>query len=367
MAKKVVFISSVHPDLLPPVHNIALSYAERGYQCVVVSFGYARSYGEVKHESGVTYIALEKYAGNAFRKLFHQYRFHRTIQSLSSESSDLIFAFCPVSFFHASLIFGSQRVILHCLEIFLRPKKLSFDYLFYQYFRKYINKSKKVLFPSKERADLLNKEYHLHSSPGVLLNTPYIGDSIHPVARARGNRVRLIHSGGLNDSRGILELLEGFKLVDPDHFELVITNFGRDEYSLKIKRLVETEKMENVVLKGTLTRSDLKALQASADIGICFIKPTGSTDTNLIAPNKLGEYLINNLVCLVSNQNYFDQLGKHDFIVLTDITNPSQVASSLLKSRDTLSKMDLNDQIRGFVMQEYNMRAQLVKNKLLDE
>lgn len=361
----VLLISSVHPDLLPPILNIARVYSQLGYQVDVLSFGYTLSQKCKLNDGKITYHVLEKYEGSFFQKIRSQFAFGRKTFRLLDSVKELkyVFVFCPVSFFWASLSKGSNRLILHCIEIYKKPIAVSFDLIFHYYFVKNMPKSRLIFSPSKERSMDMVSRYHLNTNPGVVLNAPFQCELNYK--RVKHDKIRLIHTGGMNVTRGILELLRAFKLIRHGNFELFVTNIDNSEYSKLIKDFVKMEELDNVFLLPTLDRAALIELQASADIGICFIKRTDCVDTDLIAPNKLGEYLLHGLVCIVSDQTYFKMMETHEFIKSVSINDALSVSRAIESASELVKTGHTKILIGKFLRHEYNMMHQLRSNKLI--
>lgn len=365
--KSILLVSAVHPDLLPPIINISKVYMAKGFKVYTLSFGYLHSHSLQVVSDNLNQNILNEYKGSTISKFWLQVCFLRRLLGLSRKpvKFDMIFVFCPVSFFWCSLTFGVQHLIVHCIEIYTRPKRLSFDFVFYKFFCKKLAKAKMVFSPSAERSEDMSGRYKLKLKPGVILNAPFFNSFRSSFDKNNTEKIRVIHTGGVNDSRAILELLKGFKLANSDYFSLYITNVSSDYYSKLIRDFVRDEKMDNVFLLPTLERSELIKLQASSDIGICFIKEKDDIDTRLIAPNKLGEYLIRGLICLTSNQNYFKDFGLNSFLININIKEPLEIVSALNKAKLLCSSGNYLNEIHRFVRNNYNMEHQLIKNKLL--
>ena len=80
---RIALFTFVHPDLLPPVHQMAKSYQDEGFVVDVLSFGYSKSSNSFRTEGLVDYAVLDIYSGSFIRKLKLHVSYRKGVRQLS--------------------------------------------------------------------------------------------------------------------------------------------------------------------------------------------------------------------------------------------------------------------------------------------
>ena len=143
---------------------------------------------------------------------------------------------------------------------------------------------------------------------------------------------------------------------------LILTRVTDNEYNKLIKKFVSTSNIkDNILLLPNLPREQMLAIQNNAHIGITFVmETTNAIKTQMIAPNKIGEYLASNLFLVGSDVAYMKQFEAAGVAVLTkslvafDIAETLKLAKSKIEDKTTLQK------IMEFTINIFSMQQQLL-------
>ena len=103
-----------------------------------------------------------------------------------------------------------------------------------------------------------------------------------------------------------LELLQSLSLLKPN---VIVSIYGALDSQCAIR--LDTMNLPNVTYYGHAPRSKISAAQRSANIGICFWRPTDFS-TEYAAPNKLYEFLSMGIACISSsNKSLIHLFNEH--------------------------------------------------------
>jgi glycogen synthase len=145
-------------------------------------------------------------------------------------------------------------------------------------------------------ADLLREEYHLTSTPSVIMNCPYRYDGVLTVDRVN-SPVRIIYQGKLQAFRGLPELVLAFKHIDNG----ILTLSGYGPLLRPLKRLVMAEGLHNkVTFTGYYDPYESVRICANHDVGVMPF-PGVTLSTKYSSPNKLFDYSMAGLALAASN------------------------------------------------------------------
>ncbi len=324
--EQLLFLTLVHPDFLPPVYATAQAMRDEGYTVEIVTFdSFTPAAVDIGDHIKVTTMGkhhnVPLKTRLALRKKFSAY----AKQQLATGQYKAIVAFCPFSYNTALSIKGMLPVVYYTLEISdftikdLRRSPLS-SISHYRALHS-LNEALLVATPSFQRSAWLAGRAHLNFMPETILNTAYTGG----VQAAADNKALLknvlpahvfdkkilLYTGAVNDRLCVRELVEAFAMAGTAGQALVVTGFKDNAYCNGIRQFVATAaNKDNIFLLPYVTREEMLALQATADIGACLMKEIpGMIASKMLAPNKTGEYLAKGLYILGVRNFYMDMFG----------------------------------------------------------
>lgn len=143
------------------------------------------------------------------------------------------------------------------------------------------------------------KNVYKISNVTTLLNCPYPA-KIEKTSLLRNElsisdqSIIFIYQGGLAKARGMDLLLTAFKEINDPGYVIIFMGFGEFEQPIK----VASAEYSNIFFRKAVTTSELLKYTASADVGVHTIKNT-CLNHNYCLPNKLFEYLIAGIPCIV--------------------------------------------------------------------
>lgn len=148
-----------------------------------------------------------------------------------------------------------------------------------------------------------------------------------------------------------LELLQSLSLLNPN---VIVSIYGALDSQCAIR--LDTMNLPNVTYYGHAPRSKISAAQRSANIGICFWRPTDFS-TEYAAPNKLYEFLSMGIACISSsNKSLIHLFNEHPYgVILTEIS-PRTISDQInmladnpaLLSKICISNKEYHQRIANF-------------------
>lgn len=162
---------------------------------------------------------------------------------------------------------------------------------------------------------------------------------------------KICYIGGINESRGLIELMEACALLD-SRVELSIAgNFLNEQYK---KRVMEHEYWDKVHYFGFVNRKEIQKILYKASIGIVALHPTKAYRESL--PVKMFEYMSHGMPIIASNFPRWKKIVDDNKCgLLVNPNSPQDIASAIVKLasnyKDSVN-MGLNG--RNAVVNEYN-------------
>lgn len=334
---KILLISWVNPLLLPPVIALAKALQERGINVEILTTDWGMSENKLPgiRMYYISYSPTQSFIKRQLAKVV----FFNTIRKLRT-SVEKVLVFDNLSYCFSRLFFKSRDVFYNILELFNPSNKFYYKTpLTAIYDNITISLLRNTAFenfslPSVERRDWFCKEYKLNANNfSVILNAPFIdSDNIKFIKSKKHSQKAplIIHTGGVNATRSVLELVKGFCLMEEEAV-MVLTNISNSEYCNDLKNYVaNSSERERIHLKQFLSIEELEDLRRSADIGVCLMNSNG-IDSELIAPNKVGEYLGYGLHILVTDNPYYHTttLNTNDFVHAVKQNDPELISLCL--------------------------------------
>lgn len=371
----LLFLTLVHPDFLPPVYATAQSLRDEGYSIEIVTFD-SFTPADVDLGDHVKVTPLGKHhnvplkARMALRSKFKAY----AQQQLKSNRVKAIIAFCPFSFNTAIAIKGTVPVIYYTMEIsdytVANFKRSPLSTMSHYKAMHSLNEAALVATPSFQRSAWLAGRAHLDFMPETILNTAYTGgkqatadnrDILKNILPAEAfSKKMLLYTGAVNDRLCIRELVEAFVVAGQADQVLVVTGFKDNAYCNGIRQVVATAgNKNNIFLLPYVTREEMLALQATADIGACLMKEIpGMIASKMLAPNKTGEYLAKGLYILGVSNFYMDMFGRAGVGTLADTPSVTDIAEAIRKAFVAIHDPGITDTIAAYVSDYFCMQVQ---------
>jgi hypothetical protein len=372
--KKILLLTLVHPDFLPPVYAAGQVLRDLGYHIHILTFD---SYVPAQLDLGAN-IELEtvgKHHGATFsERMKLRNQFKKRAQQIAADRPAAIISFCPFSFLCGLKIKGNIPFAYIALEIadfrweiFARSPMSGFRNL---EVLKNINKADFVATPSVQRSAWLAGRCHLSFMPYTILNTAYLPKTAEEDTRDTFkqllpghflNKKIVLYTGAVNSDLCTMELVQAFDLANDEDSALVITGIKDNSYCSKLKEFAANSKAANrIKLFPYLTRAEMLALQSNADIGVCLTKEyNDSVKSKMIAPNKVGEYAAKRLYILGIKNEYLRPLEMMGIASLADSPQPADISIALKKALQAVHEKDYKIKISKFVKDYFCMQEQL--------
>lgn len=372
--KKILLLTLVHPDFLPPVYAVAQSLRDKGYDIHILTF---ESFVPAELDLGSN-IVLETAGkhhglGTAARlKLRRQYT--KRAQQLAKEQPKAIISFCVFSFLCGLKIKGNIPLAYHTLEVadfilplFMKSPLSNFNNLLAL---RSVHKADFASTPSVQRSAWLAGRCHLEFMPHTILNTAYIPaqepDKDYEtykriVPAAFLNKKVVLYTGAVRPHLCTLELVQAFEMANDAGSALVMTGIKDNEYCNEIKAFVAQSKCAgNILLLPFVTRTEMLALQANADIGVCLAREyENNVESKMMAPNKVGEYLAKGLYLLGIKSEYLLPIGMKGIAALAETPDPAAICTALKKALLAVNDKQYKETIKEFVQEYFSMQQQV--------
>ncbi len=371
---KLLLLTLVHPDFLPPVYATAQSLRDLGYDIHILTFD---SFVPSEYHLGNN-ISLEllgrHFSAGTFERISLRNKFTSRAKELTRNSTKAIIAFCPFSFQCGLKVKGNLPVIYSALEIsdfklneFLRSPLSNYRNL--QAIR-HMKKADLITTPSIQRSAWLAGRCHLDVLPQTILNCAYFAEVDEQPYRDTYRKLVppdfwdkkvVLYTGAVNDEHCILEAIQAFDIVNDTGSALVITGIKDTPYCEQVKKLAATaHSTARIKLLPYVTRLEMESLQANACIGLCLEKEVQtSIRSQLIAPNKTGEYLAKGLYVVGNSNEYMQLLRLNNVASLTPANDTNAIADTLTDALKTAEHGAQRETIKKFVSSFFCMQQQV--------
>lgn len=165
-------------------------------------------------------------------------------------------------------------------------------------------------------------------------------------AMGKGETLRLIYSGSLQRTRGIVEILEACQQLPDDlpyHLDLVGEWPQDSDYAARIEQAAEPLH-DHVTVHGWLQFPDVVRKISAAHIGLVCTQPN-ATDP-LGSPLKLYEYMAAGLGIVVAHFEEWKPFTAHyDTTAAVDSSSPAEIAKGILLVAEMLRQQSSNGSI----------------------
>lgn len=369
----VLLLTLVHPDFLPPVYAIAQVLRDEGYKVHILTFD---SYVKVDTDLGSN-IVIESAGRHHNIGLLQRLRIRRKYtaraKELVNEQPLAIISFCAFTYLCALSIRRQIPHIYHALEVadFLWSslKRSPLSQLNNLLTIKKIHKAHLVATPSDQRSAWLAGRSGLGFMPQTILNAAYIAPNSPPdskalfstlVPTAIQQKKIILYTGAINNHLCIKELVQSFCTLNDAGSALLLTGFKDNDYCNEIKAIVNSSVCaDRIVIFPYVTRSEMLALQANADIGVCLAREyNDNVESRMMAPNKVGEYLAKGLYLLSIDTEYMRTFGMRGIASLAVSPTVPHIVSAMKEALLAVSDKSYSDRIYFFVANFYSMKQQ---------
>lgn len=199
-----------------------------------------------------------------------------------------------------------------------------------------IRRCDRVLTTTSIRARHFRRVYRLDRTPAVLQNRPPAAERPAPMDLRTclgipADALLCLYQGGLQEGRGLHNLLRAVAAVDAVH--LVLVGGGHQETSLR-RQAEASGGAARIHFYGQVPLAEVPAITAAADVGMQVLRNTcfnhWSTDSN-----KLFEYAQAGIAVVASDFPEIRRIVRaHDFGVLVDPHSVESIASALIGLRE---------------------------------
>lgn len=375
IGKKILLLTLVHPDFLPPVYAAAKVLRDEGYFVDIVTF---ESLVPTSYSAGENIVVTT--AGNYnnqpfFKRLALRKSFYSISRSKLSADTAMIISFCPFSFLCAQKVRGTVPHAYLALEvnnIWAEPLLSSpLNNLRAWKTFKQLHAASIVATPSIQRSAWLAGVSKLQVMPFTIQNASYFEKHIYNDAHQHlddllpatfRDKVLCVYTGRLNENYRIIELLQAFDKLDDDEVVLAVTGLKEnDDYC---RRLIEVydglKQKERVALLPIVPRHQMVALQQVAHIGVCFLHESDELfETRMAAPNKVGEYIANGLYTLGNQIEYMIQFQSAGVATLVKGTTEEDIYTGLLDALHKVRMPETKQNIERFFQEQFCMQKQM--------
>ncbi len=373
--KRILLLTLVHPDFLPPVLASAQVLRDEGHQVHILTFdSFVPS--DVAPGDGITIESVGKH---------HDIKLSQRIQirqvytarasQLINDGCEAVIAFCAFTLLAALSVRTKQTpVIYHALEVadFMWGSVKRSPLSQYNNWRALRNahKADLVATPTVQRSAWLAGRAHLHRMPVTILNAAYLpqtppadsSETFRSVVPGHlwGKKI-VLYTGAVNARLCIMELVQAFCAVNDADSALVLTGIKDNQYCNEVKNFVATSNCkERIALLPYVTRDEMLALQANAHIGVNLVRENEQdVESKMMAPNKVGEYLVRGLYLLGTEAVYMRQFAMQGIASLAATPAADDVAVALKDALIAISDGSYKARVNEFVREYYCMQVQM--------
>ncbi len=371
---KILLLTLVHPDFLPPVYAVAQVLRDEGYDIHILTFD---SYVPAALDlgPGIQLESVGKHHGVPFsERLKLRRKYTSRAGELAGEKPLAIISFCAFTYLCGLKVKGNTPLIYHALEVadFIMPlfMKSPLSHFNNLLALKKVSKANLVATPSIQRSAWLAGRCHLDFMPLTILNTAYLpatpGDADYDTFKKIVpadflNKKIVLYTGAVNSHLCTMELVQAFDLTNDEQSALIITGIKDNTYCNEVKAFVEKSKSAGrIKLLPYVTRAEMLSLQANSDIGVCLAKEyDDNVESKMMSPNKVGEYLAKGLYVLGIRNEYLLPLKMKGIASLAASPAPADISIAIKEALLVVNDKDYKTTISNFVNDYFCMQQQM--------
>ncbi len=373
---KLLLLTLVHPDFLPPVYASAQTLRDLDYDVHILTFDSLVPSDELNIGNHIEIETLGKHHNvSIYTRLALRAKFAKRAAELVRENPVAVIAYCPFSFLTAVKFKKKVPVIYFAMEVAdFATHSISrspLSHLNRLLALKAVKNAHLVATPSVQRSAWLAGRCHLNFMPHTIFNTAYISAKTEVknsqevfkklVPQHFLDKKIVLYTGNVNERLCVFELVKAFELLNDENCALIVTGIKDNKYCSEIKDFVEHSKNKNnIKLYPYVTRSEMLALQEHAHIGACLTREYDDIIVSkMIAPNKVGEYLDKGLFIVGVKSEYMNLFEYNGVAALADSPSPNDITLTLRKALDVTNTIDYRNKITYFVQNYFCMQHQL--------
>ncbi len=374
--ERLLLMTLVHPDFLPPVYATAQSLRDLNYDITIVTFD---SFVPAPVELGDN-ISVETQGKHhnvplkqrmALRSKFKKY----AQQKLGEGGFKAIIAFCPFSYNTGVQIKGNIPLMYYAMEIanftIADLKRSPLTAISAYKTLHSLTEASFVATPSFQRSAWLAGRCGLNFMPETILNTAYVTTDTKKTDDRQilkailpdwvFDKKMVLYTGAVNDRLCVKELVEAYDQLNDTTSVLIVTGFKDNAYCKSIKDYVAASKNnKNIFLLPYVTREEMLALQGTADIGACLMKEIpGVIASQMLAPNKTGEYLTKGLYILGVKNFYMNMFEAAGVGSLAATPSVPDISTALREAMGMIDHPDYKQRINNYVHEYFCMQKQI--------
>jgi Glycosyl transferases group 1 len=373
--KRILLLSLVHPDFLPPVYAVAQVLRDCGYKIHILTFESLKP-GELDLGADIDVDVVGKMHGVGLKQRLQLRKKYISSATASAASNcKCIISFCSFSYLCGLKIKGALPLIFIKLEShdfrskdLLRSPLSAFENL---RTLQQCHKADIVATPSYVRSGWLAGRCRLKNVPETILNTVYYTEKKDSeqyaaifsslVPDSFRNKTIVLYTGAVNHDYCIKELLFAFDGIADETTALIITGLRDNEYCKQLRAYADSSQNKNrILLLSYVTRAELIALQQNSHIGVCLARETPELlESKMTAPNKVGEYFGNGLYVLGSENNYMAPIKMLGVASLAKTADLADIKDALSDAIAQSKASDMKQRIDTFVKNFYSMQQQM--------
>ena len=371
--RKILLLTLVHPDFLPPVYSVAQVLRDEGYPVHILTFD---SYvpAHIDLGPGIEIESVGRHHDLSLgKRLAIRGQYKQRAAQLAAENPLAIISFCAFTFLCGLKIRNKIPLIYHALEVadFIMSLFLKSPLSHFNNLRaiKKLNEASLVVTPSVQRSAWLAGRAHIESMPVTVLNTAYLkdkdGDSYGQykqiIPATFLDKKVILYTGAVNTHLCTMELVQAFDLVNDQNSALIITGIKDNGYCAGIKQFVsQSRAAERIQLFPYLARTEMLALQANAAIGVCLAREyNDNLESKMMAPNKVGEYLARGLYLLGIKNEYLLPFKMKGIASLAETVSPAEIAVAIKDALAAVDNGNYKTAISNFVADYFCMQQQM--------
>ncbi len=214
----------------------------------------------------------------------------------------------------------------------------------------------KVITVSDAIANEYVKLYNI-PKPALVLNTPPYKkiekkDIFRETLQIPKDKTIFLYQGGLSKSRGVVILLDTFKLLEDDKSVIVFMGYGPlEEYVKNISK-----EYTNIYFHKAVSPEVLLDYTCSGDFGILFYE-NSCLNHDYCSPNKMFEYLMAELPVIVSNLSEMKKIVYEYKIGVVAESNSIEGLKNAIENAQNLNQQEVHENIKN-IKKIYNWEAQ---------
>jgi glycosyltransferase involved in cell wall biosynthesis len=372
--KKLLLLTLVHPDFLPPVYASAQVLRDEGYEIHILTFD-SFVPANLDLGSGIVIEPMGKHHGiGLMQRLQLRKKYTARARQLAGEGPAAIISYCAFTYLCGLKVKGNLPIIYHAMEVadFIPSLFMRSPLSHINNYRalKNVHKADMVATPSVQRSAWLAGRSHLEFMPSTVLNTAYISDTKQPsgydvfkfiVPAAILDKKIVLYTGAVNAHLCIMELVQAFDQLNDESSALVITGIKDNAYCNEVKDfVVKSRAAGRIKLLPYVTRAEMLALQENANIGVCLAREyDDNVESKMMSPNKVGEYLSKGLYLLSIRSEYMKPFGMNGIASLAGSTNSDDISMALTEALAEVSDGSYKARVQHFVQDYFCMQQQL--------